>query len=103
MKRTPSIAVVGLSMLAAASSASAANFTVNPMQVVLSPTVRSAVVTIHNTSTQELPIDGNNIVNLTGLLPGVTSINAPATFTNDRQGPTYSASGSRVAQTMSRM
>lgn len=63
---------------------------------------RSATIgtLIDRASTQELPIDGNNIVNLTGLLPGVTEVNAPATFTNDRQGPTYSASGSRVAQNL---
>jgi len=63
---------------------------------------RSATIgsLIDNTSVQELPIDGNNIVNLTGLLPGITSINAPASFTGDRSGPTYSASGSRVAQNL---
>ena len=55
---------------------------------------------IDNTSVQEMPIDGNNIVNLVALLPGVTSINAPISFTNDRQGPTFSASGSRVAQNL---
>jgi hypothetical protein len=63
---------------------------------------RSATIgsLIDNTSVQELPVDGNNIVNLTALLPGITSINAPASFTGDRSGPTYSASGARVAQNL---
>jgi Carboxypeptidase regulatory-like domain/TonB-dependent Receptor Plug Domain len=49
---------------------------------------------------QELPIDGNNIVALAGLLPGVTDLNAPTTNTSDRAGPTYSVSGSRNTQNL---
>ena len=49
---------------------------------------------------QELPIDGNNVVALAGLLPGVTDLNAPATNTSDRAGPTYSVSGSRNTQNL---
>lgn len=44
---------------------------------------------------ENLPIDGENIVSLAALLPGVTSVNAPMTFTADTGGPTYSVSGSR--------
>jgi len=62
-----------------------------------SPTIGTL---IDHTSVQELPIDGNNIVNLALLLPGVNAVNAPASFTNDRQGPTYSASGARSAQNL---
>jgi len=49
---------------------------------------------------ENLPIDGNNVVALAGLLPGVTDLNAPATNTNDRTGPTYSVSGSRNTQNL---
>jgi len=49
---------------------------------------------------QNLPIDGNNTVALAGLLPGVTDLNAPATNTSDRGGPTYSVSGSRNTQNL---
>jgi hypothetical protein len=49
---------------------------------------------------EDLPIDGHNIVALTALLPGVVDVNAPATFTGDTKGPTYSASGSRNTQNL---
>jgi hypothetical protein len=49
---------------------------------------------------ENLPIDGNNVVALAGLLPGVTDLNAPATNTNDRTGPTFSVSGSRNTQNL---
>ena len=49
---------------------------------------------------QNLPIDGNNVVALAGLLPGVTDLNAPATNTSDRGGPTFSVSGSRNTQNL---
>jgi len=49
---------------------------------------------------ENLPIDGNNSVALAGLLPGVTDLNAPATNTSDRGGPTYSVSGSRNTQNL---
>jgi len=47
-----------------------------------------------------LPIDGENVVSLAALLPGVTNVNAPATFTSDTGGPTYSVSGSRGNQNL---
>ena len=49
---------------------------------------------------EDLPIDGHNVVALAALLPGVTDVNAPTTFTGDNSGPTYSASGSRNTQNL---
>jgi Carboxypeptidase regulatory-like domain/TonB-dependent Receptor Plug Domain len=49
---------------------------------------------------ENLPIDGENIVSLAALLPGVTNVNAPTTFTSDTGGPTYSVSGSRGNQNL---
>src|SRR5262245_34704439 len=43
----------------------------------------------------ELPIDGRNIISLAVILPGVSDVAAPQTFTGDRSGPTVSVSGSR--------
>jgi hypothetical protein len=47
-----------------------------------------------------LPLDGNNIISMTALLPGVVNVNAPTTFTSDTAGPTYNASGSRANQNL---
>ena len=47
-----------------------------------------------------LPIDGNNTVSLAALLPGVSNVNAPTTFTSDTGGPTYNISGSRNNQNL---
>jgi len=55
---------------------------------------------IDNKLVEELPIDGRNVVALASLLPGVTDLNAPATNTSDRGGPTYSVSGSRNTQNL---
>jgi hypothetical protein len=55
---------------------------------------------IDNKLIQDLPIDGQNVVALSALLPGVVDVNAPATFTGDTGGPTYSASGSRNTQNL---
>jgi outer membrane receptor protein involved in Fe transport len=56
--------------------------------------------TIDNKLVEELPIDGRNVVALAALLPGVTDLNAPATNTGDRNGPTFSVSGSRNTQNL---
>jgi len=63
---------------------------------------RSATVAavIDPTLVQNLPIDGNNVIALTALLPGVTGVNAPTTFTSDTAGPAYIVSGSRANQNM---
>jgi len=57
-----------------------------------SPTIGT---TLDSQLVESLPIDGENIVSLASLLPGVTNVNAPTTFTSDNGGPTYSVSGSR--------
>lgn len=44
---------------------------------------------------ENLPVDGNNLVALTALLPGVTDVSAPTTFTNDSAGPSFVVNGSR--------
>ncbi len=49
---------------------------------------------------QGLPVDGANVVALAALLPGVTNVNAPTTFTSDTGGPTYNVSGSRSNQNL---
>jgi Carboxypeptidase regulatory-like domain/TonB-dependent Receptor Plug Domain len=63
---------------------------------------RSATIgtVIENKLVEELPIDGQNVVALSALLPGVSGVNAPTTFTNDTGGPTYNVSGSRNNQNL---
>ena len=63
---------------------------------------RSATIAtlIDNKLVEDVPVDGRNVVALAGLLPGVTDLNAPATNTNDRSGPTFSVSGSRNTQNL---
>jgi hypothetical protein len=55
---------------------------------------------IDNKLVEELPINGENVVALAALLPGVTNVNAPTTETNERGGPSYSVSGSRNTQNL---
>jgi hypothetical protein len=55
---------------------------------------------IDNKLVEDLPINGENVVALAALLPGVTNVNAPTTSTNERGGPTYSVSGSRNTQNL---
>ena len=54
MSRIISVAAASLVLLSVAAPARAANFTINPMQVSLSPSARSGVVTVKNTSREEL-------------------------------------------------
>jgi outer membrane receptor protein involved in Fe transport len=58
---------------------------------------RSATVgaLIDSRRVTELPIDGRNIIALAVILPGVSDVAAPQTFTGDRSGPAISVSGSR--------
>jgi hypothetical protein len=63
---------------------------------------RSATIgtVIENKLVEELPIDGQNVVALAALLPGVSGVNAPTTFTSDTGGPTFNVSGSRNNQNL---
>ncbi len=63
---------------------------------------RSATIAtvIDNQLVENLPVDGNNVVSLAALLPGVTGVNAPTTFSSDTGGPTYVVSGSRNNQNL---
>jgi hypothetical protein len=44
----------------------------------------------------ELPTNGRNVVALAAILPGVSNISSPQSFTNYNQGPTYNVNGSRA-------
>ncbi len=49
----------------------------------------------------DLPINGRNVVSLLEMLPGVSDVNAPDTFTTlDGSGPTLSVAGSRPNQNL---
>ncbi len=63
---------------------------------------RSATIAtvIDPTLVQNLPVDGNNVVEMAALLPGVVDVNAPTTFTSDTGGPTYTVNGSRNNQNL---
>jgi hypothetical protein len=56
--------------------------------------------TVQTQMIQEMPLNGRNIFDLTTLFPGISSVSDPETFTNDRQGPTFTTSGSRTAQNL---
>jgi hypothetical protein len=51
---------------------------------------------IDNELVENLPIEGNNVIALAALLPGVTNVNAPTTFTDENGGATYTANGGRA-------
>ena len=55
---------------------------------------------IDNDMVHNLPIDGNNVVALAALLPGVSNVNAPTTFTSDTGGPTYNVNGARNTENL---
>ena len=56
--------------------------------------------TVQTTMIQDMPLNGRNIFDLTSLFPGISAVSDPETFTNDRQGPTFTTSGSRTAQNL---
>ncbi len=56
--------------------------------------------TIEERAVEDMPMNGRNIFDLMSLLPGVSLINDPQTFTNDRKGPTFTTSGSRTGQNL---
>jgi hypothetical protein len=51
---------------------------------------------IDNELVENLPIDGNNVIALAALLPGVTNVSAPTTFTDENGGASYTANGGRA-------
>lgn len=57
-------------------------------------------VLIDDTLVHNLPIDGSNVVSLAALLPGVSNVSAPTTFTGDTSGPVYNVSGARNTQNL---
>jgi outer membrane receptor protein involved in Fe transport len=61
---------------------------------------RSSVVAtlIDSRRVIEIPINGRNVMGLAILLPGVSQVTAPQTFTGDRDGATIAISGSRPTQ-----
>ncbi|HEY0307529.1 MAG TPA: carboxypeptidase regulatory-like domain-containing protein [Acidobacteriaceae bacterium] len=63
---------------------------------------RSATIgaMIDNKMVENLPVDGNNVIAMAAMLPGVSNVNAPTTFTSDTGGPTFNISGSRNNQNM---
>lgn len=79
---------------------SSENVTVEAGSATIDTRSATLATVIDPTLVQNLPVDGNNVVSLAALLPGVTNINAPTTFTNDTGGPTYVASGSRANQNL---
>jgi hypothetical protein len=56
--------------------------------------------TVEANVVMDMPLNGRNIIDLTTLFPGISSVSDPQTFTNDRQGPTYTTSGSRTADNL---
>ena len=77
-----------------------ATVTVNASDNTVDTQSATVGVLIDNTLVHDLPIDGNNVVELAALLPGVSGVNAPTTFTSDTAGPTYNVSGSRSTQNL---
>jgi len=55
---------------------------------------------LDNRRVLELPINGRNIVSLVSLMPGVTTVTAPQTFTGYNNGPAVTMSGSRGNQNL---
>lgn len=55
---------------------------------------------IDNNLVENLPIDGNNVVALAALLPGVSDVSAPTTFTNDNGGPSFAVNGARSSSNL---
>jgi hypothetical protein len=57
-------------------------------------------VLLDNDLVHNVPLDGNNVVALAALLPGVSNVSAPTTFTGDTAGPVYNVSGARNTQNL---
>lgn len=81
-------------------AAASASVTVTAQGVGIDTSSATVGATIDNTLVDNLPVDGNNVVTMAALLPGVTDVNAPTTFTNNTSGPVYNISGSRNNQNL---
>jgi hypothetical protein len=57
-------------------------------------------VVLDNELVENLPIDGNNVIALAALLPGVTDVSAPATFTDENGGASFSANGGSASSNL---
>lgn len=77
-----------------------ATVTVNAETQPLATQSATIGVTVDNALVENLPLDGNNVVQVAALLPGVTNVVSPTTFTSDTSGPTYNASGARSNQNL---
>ncbi len=49
---------------------------------------------------EEIPLSDNSVVGVAQTLPGVNDVNAPTSFTTGSGGPTFSTSGSRIANNL---
>lgn len=49
---------------------------------------------------EEMPLQERSIVGVAETLPGVVDVNAPASFTGENNGPTYSTAGARMANNL---
>lgn len=77
-----------------------ADVTVIADNTVIDTQSATVAATIDNKLVDNLPLDGNNAIELAGLLPGVTDVNAPTTFTSNTGGPSYNVSGARSNQNL---
>jgi hypothetical protein len=74
--------------------------TVDAPSATVDPRSATIATVIDKTLVENLPVDGNNVVEMAALLPGVVDVNAPTTFTSDTGGPTYTVNGSRSNQNL---
>ena len=72
-----------------------AHIEVNANEVTVDTQSATLATVIDNALVENLPIDGNNVVAMAALLPGVTNVSAPTTFTDENGGATFAANGSR--------
>lgn len=81
-------------------AAASASVTVTAEGTGIDTSAATVGATIDNTLVNNLPVDGNNVVTMAALLPGVTDVNAPTTFTSNTAGPVYNIAGSRNNQNL---
>lgn len=79
---------------------SADSVTVEAPGTTVDPQSATIATVIDPNLVESLPLDGNNVIETAALLPGVTNVNAPSTFTSDTGGPTFNVSGARSNQNL---